>query len=55
MGYGIGSSSDGARLASGFADPVFDSQRAFRAAMDALANPGKVLDVKVGIEDAPLP
>ena len=41
-------------LASGFQEPVFDSQRAFRAAMEALANPGRIRSAGLGI-DAPLP
>jgi alpha-D-ribose 1-methylphosphonate 5-triphosphate synthase subunit PhnH len=30
------------RLAAGFPDPVFDSQRAFRAVMNAMAEPGTI-------------
>lgn len=40
-------------LASGFEAPVFDSQRAFRAAMDALASPGRAKSTGHGL-DAPL-
>jgi alpha-D-ribose 1-methylphosphonate 5-triphosphate synthase subunit PhnH len=43
------------KLASGFQEPVFDSQRAFRAAMEALANPGRIRPAGAGLEDAPLP
>jgi alpha-D-ribose 1-methylphosphonate 5-triphosphate synthase subunit PhnH len=42
-------------LASGFHEPVFDSQRAFRAAMEALANPGRLRPVGRELVDAPLP
>jgi alpha-D-ribose 1-methylphosphonate 5-triphosphate synthase subunit PhnH len=41
-------------LASGFQDPVFDSQHAFRAAMDALANPGRILSAGRGLHGVPL-
>lgn len=44
----------GAILASGFNEPVFDSQRAFRAAMQALANPGRVWPAGHGLDAAPL-
>jgi alpha-D-ribose 1-methylphosphonate 5-triphosphate synthase subunit PhnH len=42
-------------LASGFQEPVFDSQRAFRAAMEALANPGRFRPIGPESVDAPLP
>lgn len=36
-------------LDGGFADPVMQSQTAFRAIMDALANPGTVQDLALGL------
>ncbi len=41
-------------LARGFQEQVFDSQHAFRAAMDALANPGRILPAGRGLQSAPL-
>lgn len=37
-----------------FAEPVFGSQRAFRALMDAFARPGTIADLS-GLADAPAP
>ena len=34
-----------ATLASGFSDPVHDSQRVFRVLLDALSHPGKIVSV----------
>jgi alpha-D-ribose 1-methylphosphonate 5-triphosphate synthase subunit PhnH len=42
------------RLASGFQEPVFDSQRVFHAAMKALANPGRIRPAGAWLENAPL-
>ncbi|MEO5669933.1 MAG: phosphonate C-P lyase system protein PhnH [Ramlibacter sp.] len=42
-------------LAIGFVDPVHDAQRAFRAALEALARPGKIVDVGQPIEGLALP
>jgi alpha-D-ribose 1-methylphosphonate 5-triphosphate synthase subunit PhnH len=42
-------------LASGFQEPVFDSQRAFRATMESLANPGRLRPIGRELVDAPLP
>jgi alpha-D-ribose 1-methylphosphonate 5-triphosphate synthase subunit PhnH len=44
-----------ATLAGGFRQPVFDSQRVFRATMDALANPGTVQAAGAGLDGVPLP
>ena len=35
--------------AQAFADPVFDAQRVFRAAMNALARPGSILDLGASV------
>lgn len=45
----------GAALAAGFTDPARDSQRAFRALMQALAEPGKIEKLETGLKPpAPL-
>lgn len=40
-------------LAAGFADPVFDSQRVFRATLRAFANPGRPLQFASALEPPP--
>lgn len=41
-------------MLAGLGDPVFDSQRIFRAVLEAMARPGRILDV-AGIFEAPPP
>jgi alpha-D-ribose 1-methylphosphonate 5-triphosphate synthase subunit PhnH len=44
----------GVALRKGLADPVFDSQRVFRAVMNAIARPGSIIDLDIGLDPAPM-
>lgn len=45
---------DLADVAPGLADPILDSQRIFRCVMDAMARPGRIVDLGAGLP-APVP
>src|SRR5262249_61336327 len=48
---------DGARrrmtMLTGLADPTLDSQRIFRSILEAMANPGRIVDVAVELQAPP--
>ena len=43
-----------ATLSAGLADPVFDSQRVFRATLEAFSHPGRIVTIDTAVP-APAP
>ena len=54
MTHATGTTTEMERLKSGFADPVFDSQAAFRAVLNAMSYAGRVHELETDL-DPPRP